>query len=327
VSAAFDLVGHLRSREVADPHGPLDDRLIAPDEWALLGDLVDIVALRREMRLAVPANDLPGAPAPLRLVPSAKRGLTQEHLDAIASAIARLGREFRLKPETRADLKQELSEFTLRHDQIPNSWGAFIYTIALGKAIDHIRSEDRHRELNKQYRLGIGSFRHDKAIWQPRWYPAHPDATEFAPLACAEARLMHVRQPRVDAYAWGEAFAEALDACRTLSHKSTTGSKKAPIKIGIGTASSLRGEKFRKMNTQHSTPRPRGYIRPPQATQIGVREFIARHGESIAFAHFGVARGTIARCAAGLTIQGATLRAIEEGLRTPVPDQLESEAI
>jgi hypothetical protein len=56
-----------------------------------------------------------------------------------------------------------------------------------------------------------------------------------------------------------------------------------------------------------------------------VREFIARYGEAVAYEHFGVARGTIARCAAGLTIQGVTLRAIEEGLATPVTE-LESAA-
>jgi hypothetical protein len=49
-----------------------------------------------------------------------------------------------------------------------------------------------------------------------------------------------------------------------------------------------------------------------------VREFVARHGEAVAFDHFGVARGTIARCAAGMTVQGATLRAIEQGLHEPV---------
>jgi hypothetical protein len=72
------------------------------------------------------------------------------------------------------------------------------------------------------------------------------------------------------------------------------------------------------MNNQVSTPRPRGYLRPSPTTQVGVREFVARYGEAVAFDHFGVSRGTIARCAAGLTVQGATLRAIEEGLATPV---------
>jgi hypothetical protein len=74
------------------------------------------------------------------------------------------------------------------------------------------------------------------------------------------------------------------------------------------------------MTSQLSTPRPRGYLRPSHATQAGVREFIARYGEAVAYDHFGVCRTTIARCAAGLTIQGATLRAIEEGLCTPVPE-------
>jgi hypothetical protein len=74
------------------------------------------------------------------------------------------------------------------------------------------------------------------------------------------------------------------------------------------------------MNSQVSAPRPRGFLRPSQSTQIAVREFVARYGEKVADEHFGVTRETIARAAAGFTVQGATLRAIEEGLATPVPE-------
>ncbi len=72
------------------------------------------------------------------------------------------------------------------------------------------------------------------------------------------------------------------------------------------------------MISKPSTPRPRGFVRPSPETQASVRAFIARHGEAVAYEHLGVARATIARCAAGFTVQGATLRAIEEGLATPV---------
>jgi hypothetical protein len=70
-----------------------------------------------------------------------------------------------------------------------------------------------------------------------------------------------------------------------------------------------------------SSLRPRGYVRPPQSIQIGVREFVARHGETVASDHFGVDRKTVARCAAGFTLQGAVLRAFQEGLSTPVAER------
>ncbi len=66
----------------------------------------------------------------------------------------------------------------------------------------------------------------------------------------------------------------------------------------------------------------RGYLRPPQDIQIKMREFVARYGEAIAFDHFGISRGTVARVAAGLGVQGTTLRAVEEGLSTPVPERV-----
>lgn len=67
-----------------------------------------------------------------------------------------------------------------------------------------------------------------------------------------------------------------------------------------------------------SNERPRGYVKPPAAVQVGVRDFIARHGEKVAFDHFGLARATIARAGAGFVLQGSVLRAIEEGLARPV---------
>lgn len=75
------------------------------------------------------------------------------------------------------------------------------------------------------------------------------------------------------------------------------------------------------MTNSLSMPRPRGYLRPSPEIQIGMREFLARYGEVVAYHHFGVSRTTIARCAAGLTLQGSTLRSIMEGLATPVAER------
>lgn len=45
-----------------------------------------------------------------------------------------------------------------------------------------------------------------------------------------------------------------------------------------------------------------------------MRAWLARHGEACAMDHFGLSRVSVARAAAGLPLQAATLRAILEGL-------------
>jgi hypothetical protein len=66
-----------------------------------------------------------------------------------------------------------------------------------------------------------------------------------------------------------------------------------------------------------SLPRHRGHVRVSPETAVKVREFIARWGEHVAANVFGLDRHTVVRCAAGLTMQGLALNAIEEGLLTP----------
>lgn len=62
------------------------------------------------------------------------------------------------------------------------------------------------------------------------------------------------------------------------------------------------------------TPRPVGHVVVPSGVALGVRNFIARHGERAASEHFGLSRISIARAAAGLVVQGATLFALHDGI-------------
>jgi hypothetical protein len=68
--------------------------------------------------------------------------------------------------------------------------------------------------------------------------------------------------------------------------------------------------------TANSLARPRGWLRPSQDTQVGMRRFVAQFGERLAVDHFGICRATIARIAGGLAVQAVTLRAVEDGLST-----------
>ena len=61
-------------------------------------------------------------------------------------------------------------------------------------------------------------------------------------------------------------------------------------------------------------PRPVGHVVVPSAVAEGVRRFIARHGERAAGVHFALSRISIARAAAGLVVQGATLFALHDGI-------------
>lgn len=62
------------------------------------------------------------------------------------------------------------------------------------------------------------------------------------------------------------------------------------------------------------TPRPVGHVVVPSSVAEAVRRFIARHGERAASAHFGLSRISVARAAAGLVVQGATLFALHDGI-------------
>jgi len=73
------------------------------------------------------------------------------------------------------------------------------------------------------------------------------------------------------------------------------------------------------MTTQVLT-RPKGHVRPSPETAIRVREFVQRWTEPVASECFGVNVATIARVAAGFTVQGANLRVIEQGLSTPAAE-------
>ena len=71
----------------------------------------------------------------------------------------------------------------------------------------------------------------------------------------------------------------------------------------------------------NQTRRPRGHVRPSPTTAARVREFVAAHGEPAAMDHFGLSRIAVARAAAGMVVQGATLFAIEDGLRRADQDE------
>ena len=51
---------------------------------------------------------------------------------------------------------------------------------------------------------------------------------------------------------------------------------------------------------------------------VRMREFLARHGEAAALGHFGLSRLSIARAAAGLPLQSATMRVVLIGLEKEV---------
>jgi len=63
-----------------------------------------------------------------------------------------------------------------------------------------------------------------------------------------------------------------------------------------------------------SAPRPVGYVAVPADVALSVRRFIVRHGEKAATDHFGLSRVAVARAAAGLVVQGATLMALRDGI-------------
>ena len=67
-------------------------------------------------------------------------------------------------------------------------------------------------------------------------------------------------------------------------------------------------------NPKQSVPRRRGHVRPTPTVAASLRDFVARHGEKVAMDHFGVSRIALARAAAGWTLQGSTLFALEDGL-------------
>ena len=61
-------------------------------------------------------------------------------------------------------------------------------------------------------------------------------------------------------------------------------------------------------------PRPVGYTAVPADVANGIKRFIAQHGERAAVVHFGLSRTSLARVAAGLTVQGGTLFVARDGL-------------
>ncbi|MBX3260101.1 MAG: hypothetical protein KF782_10450 [Labilithrix sp.] len=63
-----------------------------------------------------------------------------------------------------------------------------------------------------------------------------------------------------------------------------------------------------------SPSRPVGYVVVPADVALAVRRFIARHSERAAQEHFGLSRVAVARAAAGLVVQGATLMALRDGM-------------
>lgn len=115
-------------------------------------------------------------------------------LAAIASAVASVGDLWRSVPaHARYDLRQDLGqELALKlHSGKLTVNG--LQVAAKHWLLDELRNVSRARETEAEYVAGAPRRYKHGDVWSPTWYAPHPDAEEFAPFACKEARLMHCK--------------------------------------------------------------------------------------------------------------------------------------
>lgn len=117
------------------------------------------------------------------------RKLTPEDLKAIDRAVASIAD--RVGPEDRFDCRQDLSISLLQRSERPENVPDWLRGAALKWALAFSEERKIRERTEREYHIGTRKRYKRGAIWQPKWWPPHPDAVEWAPLACAGARLIH----------------------------------------------------------------------------------------------------------------------------------------
>ena len=160
---------------------------------------------RALLRPSPPANDRPSG---IALRTPAARDIPPEQLAAIDRAVRVVGGRF--TPERRWDLQQDLAIKLLTHDAPPNV-EAWCVTVARNLLATEARDEARRLQILRESH-DLGAPRGYRRKHHPTWFSPHPDAEEFAPLACKGARVMQVRAPATDPYLEEDRLIARIDA-------------------------------------------------------------------------------------------------------------------
>lgn len=269
MSAAPNLTEHLaRVRSALPP--PIDPRTVAPGDWQFLGDLIPAIMLRAECRLAVPylppwyrrqraearhrvraqereraaelreqhrarsrapslvvyRNDAP------RTAPPKAHDLPPEQHEAIEHAVRVAGARFRLNPEDRWDLRQELALKLLECQARISNVEAWLCRVALNSAANFARDEARRRELRDEARRRDTCPRGARILdCEPWGLPGNPEA---ALIECIDERAENGEGP-----ARTPTCRQDLKAEQTIREKreSTLETKKVSVRIRAGVSS------------------------------------------------------------------------------------------
>ena len=111
--------------------------------------------------------------------------LSTTDLDHIDRVVRDVGK--RMRREDRFDLRQELALKLLTRTAPPYDVFGWLRACAHNYVTDFWRAERNHMESRTS---APKPFKQDAASWWPKWYAPHDDAEEFAPFACAGARVI-----------------------------------------------------------------------------------------------------------------------------------------
>lgn len=168
-----------------------------------------------------------------RIPPTKVRELTPAHLDAIKHAARVAGARFRLKPEDRWDLRQELAiKLIERHDEISNV-EAWLCRAALNYASNSVRDETRRRELREEERQGAAVYPRGVRTLDCEQWGILGDP-EDALLECIDERAANGEGPaRTPTCAQDRIAEQAIREKR----ESTLDTKKVTVRIRAGVSS------------------------------------------------------------------------------------------
>ena len=116
------------------------------------------------------------------------RSITPAERTAIKRAVEFAGRW--LPEHERDDIRQELAIKLVTASEPIENVSAWARACAPLMVAGLKREEARRRDIETQHAAGAGRYR-TGPNWTPNWYPPHATACEFAPFACAGARMMH----------------------------------------------------------------------------------------------------------------------------------------